>query len=102
MNILQKAYPLELDFKINIRIAAIAGLFVTLFLLIFQPITAIYKEPEMSLIDTVVFGLITLISMIFVSYFIPRFFQSFFQENKWTVLKENNSINTNGRINFIS
>lgn len=88
LEILNRPYPLEISWEKNIRISLFTGIFIAIFLYVFQPVNVIFLQGEMSLSISLVYGIISFSIMIISFYFIPKYFPSIFNEEYWTVKKE--------------
>lgn len=88
MYILTKPYPKSKDFKRKLLSAFMFGLFVFLFLLIFQPFGINVWQSSYKVLRLMGYGLITSSVLIANSIIIETIFKSWFKEEKWTVWKE--------------
>jgi len=88
MYILTKPYPKSKDFKRKLLSAFMFGLFVFLFLLIFQPFGINMWQSSYKVLRLMGYGLITSSVLIANSIIIETIFKSWFKEEKWTVWKE--------------
>lgn len=86
-NLLRNPYYLNNSPAFRIWQAALFGLFVFLFLFIFQPFQIHLLEDEL-LFAAAGFGAITFMMMLVLNVLVPLFFRNFFEEEKWTVGKE--------------
>jgi len=85
---LQKPYPLEKTPKFVIFNFLAIGLFVSLFLLIFQPFgSSVYIQEGRSWVLWV-YGLIAGLVLLFNLLLLPRMFPRFFNESKWNIIKQ--------------
>ena len=87
MNILNNPYPLEQDFKKNIKLSLIVGFFVFFFLYVFQPAKTIYSIESLNIISAIKYSFITFLTMLFFYHGLLLLFPKTFNEDKWTVLK---------------
>ncbi len=88
MNILdyaRKPYPLHLNRWGTILIISI---FISLFLIIFQPFGLQNMKSELKLLFLAGYGLVTFVVLVFDSFIVPLIFPSLFREEKWTISKE--------------
>lgn len=86
LNILFQLYPHDETATKKWREVFLFGLFVFLFLLIFQPFGL--REVSPKILILLGYGGITSLVLWFVNFFIPKFIPEFHMEHKWTVWKE--------------
>lgn len=88
----KKAYPIKDSFKRNFLIATVVGLFIFLINI------NLYDEEAISQFNcsirqvSFVFAAVTFIAVLFVFYFVPKFFLSDKIKENWTILNEITSI----------
>jgi len=84
---LKKPYPLITDLKSKVLISFAFGLFIYLFLIIFQPfgIDKIIANKGFYILG---FGLITTLVMLFCFFVLPLLFHKIFDADKWVISKE--------------
>ncbi len=84
---LKQPYLIKDSVADKLRISFVYGLFVALFLLMFQPFGI--STMESGVVEVCfMFGLITFVSMIVLNIIIAPFFPSYFAEHKWNTGKE--------------
>jgi K+ transporter len=88
MSILTKPYPKSTHHKRKLLYALSLGLFVFLFLLLFQPFGINMWHPSYKVYRLMGYGLITSLTLIINSMLIESVFKSWFKEEIWTVWKE--------------
>ena len=87
MNFLESPYPLELEFKKNLKLSFLVGFFVFFFLFFFQPAKAIFSLKSMSLTKSINYGFVTFLVMLFFYQGLIIIFPKVFDESKWTIKK---------------
>lgn len=86
-NILHQAYPFNTSWRKEIIGASLFGLFIFLFLLLFQPFGLQNYESEHKVRQLLSYGLITTASMLFSSFIFRIFFSKWYSKKTWTVGK---------------
>jgi len=85
---LRQSFPLENPVKMIVPSAFVVGLFVSLFLLIFQPFgTSGYVKTGRTWIIWG-YGFVTFLVLLFDILFLPRIFSGIFNESKWNLIRE--------------
>lgn len=84
---LKKPYPFVADFKTKFMISFIFGLFIYLFLLVFQPFGIDNIESNKAIYLTG-FGFVTFSTLLFCLSILPLLFSVFFDLDKWNIGKE--------------
>ena len=85
--LLKQPYPLEQSTKQTILSVFVIGLFVSLFLVIFQPFhTADYIQEGRTWILWG-YGVVTILALLFDILVLPRIFPRFFYETKWNIFR---------------
>jgi len=87
LNWLNKPYPLIHDLKYKLLISLLFGLFIYIFLLVFQPF-GLEKIIANKAIYTLGFGLITTTVLLFGYLVLPLLFSKIFNPEKWNIGKE--------------
>ncbi|GAB2572976.1 LytR/AlgR family response regulator transcription factor [Spirosoma areae] len=88
LNVLNQPYPTEESASSNVTKAVGTGLFVGLFLLVFQPFGLDDWQTSAKTGKILGFGVVTLVVML-ANYFIaPALFPHYFSDKRWTVAKE--------------
>lgn len=87
IKILKKPYQTETSIKKKLIQSLVFGIFVFLFLFIFQPFSIGLLKDSLLLI-ALCFGAITTVSMVLLNIIIPIFLKKFFLEENWNVGKE--------------
>ena len=88
MNLLRQPYPRNETPVYALRLAALFGLFVGLFLWLFQPFNLDAWDTDHKLLKIWGFGLITFSVMVFCQLALPRLLPRLFAEERWTVGNE--------------
>lgn len=83
-----RPYPSNYERNNRVVIAASYGLFVSLFLMIFQPFGISMSTDPLYLLKTAGFGLVTFLVMLFVYLALPVMYPDFFKEKNYTIGKE--------------
>jgi len=85
---LKELYPVEESPRVQILISICLGVFIALFLNVFQPFGLAELQVPYKILKIGGFGLIT-IGVCFIRYFLlPRLFPVFFDARDWTIAKE--------------
>ncbi len=87
-NLLKQPYPSHESPGRQLRTAALIGLFVGLFLLLFQPFGIGIWETSSKTLKILGFGLVTFIITTFAFIVLPRLFPRQFSDERWTVGRE--------------
>lgn len=88
LNLFRQPYPTNTDFLPSLRRAAIVGLFVGLFLLVFQPFGLNTWETTNKLLKIMGFGAVTFVITAIHFPLWPTLFPRQFSEERWTVGQE--------------
>ncbi|NOR87356.1 MAG: hypothetical protein GQ527_07090 [Bacteroidales bacterium] len=86
-NWLNKPYPFIVDLKMQLLVSFGFGLFIYLFLLVFQPF-GIENVATNKYIYLIGFGIITLVVMLVFFIILPQFFKRLFDIDQWNIEKE--------------
>ncbi|GAB3730655.1 LytR/AlgR family response regulator transcription factor [Spirosoma lituiforme] len=86
--LLNQPYPLDDSSFRQLRKAALIGLFVGLFLLIFQPFGLAGWDTDNKAVKILGFGLVTFVITAINCVALPRLLPKLFSENRWTVGRE--------------
>jgi len=81
----RKPYPMNLNRWVTILIIS---LFISLFLIIFQPFGLQNMESERKLLLLAGYGLVTFVVLVFDTFIVPSILPSLFKEEKWTISRE--------------
>jgi hypothetical protein len=85
MNFLKKPYPLAENVPSKITTILSAGIFIGLFILLFQPFGIAALKVNYKSAFLLGFGLVTMVVLAFSVLVMPKLFQSYFCESNWTV-----------------
>lgn len=89
LKILSQPYPHGAYTTQRLLITALgAGVFVALFLILFQPFGSQQWESPFKSLYLWGYGGVTTVILLFISFVIPQFFRNWFAEKNWTVGKE--------------
>jgi len=88
LSLLNSPYPTPYGRKGNFYEALCIGLFVALFLMIFQPFGISESKESNLFLKTGGFGVVSFVVLLFFFYIFPRFFKTFFLEKNYTLGKE--------------
>jgi len=88
LKLLKEPYPLYQDARKQLPFILGLGIFIFLFLLVFQPFGISSMQAETRNYYLLGYGVITSISLVISQIFFPNFFRHFFDEEKWTVGKQ--------------
>ena len=88
LSILKSPYPCIYGQKENFFVALSIGLFVAIFLLVFQPFSIAESGDILKTLKTAGFGLVSFVVMLFYYFIPPRIFVSFFKERNYTFGKD--------------
>jgi hypothetical protein len=81
-------YPAPAPESRNLLIALVFGLFITLFLLFFEPFDINVASGKNSVFSLIIFGVITASTIALFFYFLPLFFTTLFDDSRWTLLHQ--------------
>ena len=85
LEILKKPYPVSLA---KWPMVVLISVFIGLFLLLFQPFGLQFLEREYKSLLLLGYGVVTFIFLVVELIVVPKVFPSFFEEERWTVLKQ--------------
>lgn len=88
LDFLQRPYPFDNNLRKNLTITFSISIFVFAFLFIFQPFGLRNLSENHKIWVFLGFSFVTFFSMALIIFLIPAIFPKFFEEEKWTVLKE--------------
>lgn len=84
---LKQPSPINIDTKLDLTISFLSGLFVFLFLLVFQPFGLSTTEPRLRYIMISGYAAVCFLILVFNLLLIPRLLKKVFSEETWTVYK---------------
>lgn len=84
---LKQPNPIDINPGKDLKISFLVGLFVFLFLMIFQPFGLSQIEPRLRCLLIAGFGVVCFLVLLFDLLFIPRVLKKVFNEETWTVYK---------------
>ena len=88
MNFLNKPYPYKAYSLSKFRMVLLSGIFVGLFIFLFQPFGLNQLNIKYKSLFLLGYGLVTMAALLFYLYVFPFIAKSFFCEKNWTVGKE--------------
>lgn len=88
LSILNNPYPCIYGQKSNVITALCIGVFVAVFLLIFEPFGITESTDSYKILKTLGFGLVSFVTLMTFYFLVPRIFPNFFKEKNYTVGRE--------------
>lgn len=85
---LLQPYPYEYNIRRSLKTAGLAGIFIFLFLYIFQPFNLNQITSPFKPLIIFGFGIVTFVVLLFHSLMLPKIFPKSYQEERWTILLE--------------
>ncbi|MDH5467334.1 MAG: LytTR family transcriptional regulator DNA-binding domain-containing protein [Candidatus Aminicenantes bacterium] len=87
LRFLKQPNPIRIDAKLDLTISFLVGLFVFLFLLVFQPFGLSTTEPRLRYLLISGYGIVCFLVLAVNLLLIPRILKKVFHEETWTVYK---------------
>ena len=87
LSILHSPFPVDDDLNKKVLVSIMVGIFVALFLYLFQPF-GINEKEEATIYKYIGFGIVSFIGVFLVEVIVPKLYTSFYEERNYTVLKE--------------
>lgn len=87
-SLLNSPFPCMFGQKENFLTALAIGIFVALFLIVFQPFSIAESQDALRILKTAGFGLVSFLVLLFFYFVIPKIFKNFFLEKNYTLGKD--------------
>jgi hypothetical protein len=85
---LKQAYPINNNWRVQLRTAFAVGLFIAIFLIVFQPFGISRVQSEIKLWVFFGYGLVTFLILLFDLILIKKLIPTVFEEESWTIWKQ--------------